>query len=238
MTFSLVGALQLECVPSWFIHGHTDYQCNTTVTTMTEALARKKKVRGGHRSSASRTITQIYEALESTTGIETNLTKLTQCKLALEEKLEIVKHFDSEILELVSEDKVESEIEQADVFGERVQRAVIDANNAISTQDKSTDPTPASLRVPSPRSPQPTHSSLATKVKLPKLTLKKFSGDLTKWATFWDSFESSIDQSTEISNVDKFNYLNSLLEGSAAEAISGLKLTAANYGEAITILKR
>ena len=155
MTF--FGALQLEYAPSWFIHGHTDYQCNKTVTTMTEALARKKKVRGGHRSSASRTITQIYEALESTTGIETNLTKLTQCKLALEEKLEIVKRFDSKILELVSEDEVENEIEQADVFGERVQRAVIDANNAIRTQDKSTDPIPASLRVPSPRSPQPTH---------------------------------------------------------------------------------
>ena len=29
-------------------------------------------------------------------------------------------------------------------------------------------------------------------VKLPKLSLKWFSGDLTKWTTFWDSFESAI----------------------------------------------
>lgn len=32
--------------------------------------------------------------------------------------------------------------------------------------------------------------------------------------------------------------LNSLLEGSASDATSGLKLTAANYGEAISILKK
>ena len=29
------------------------------------------------------------------------------------------------------------------------------------------------------------------KVKLPKLTLKKFNGDLTKWTPFWDSYETS-----------------------------------------------
>ncbi|CAB4006665.1 PREDICTED: uncharacterized protein LOC105315219 [Paramuricea clavata] len=37
---------------------------------------------------------------------------------------------------------------------------------------------------------------------------------------------------------DKFNYLNSLLEKSAAEAISGLKITSANYQEAIDILDK
>ena len=76
------------------------------------------------------------------------------------------------------------------------------------------------------------------KVKLPKLALKRFNGDLTKWATFWDSFESSIHSHPGLLGVDKFNYLNTLLEGPAAEAISGLKLTTANYGEAVAILKR
>ena len=77
-----------------------------------------------------------------------------------------------------------------------------------------------------------------TKVKLPKLTLKRFNGDLTKWATFWDSFESSIHNNLGLSAVDKFNYLNSLLEGAAAEALSGLQLTGPNYDEAVGILKR
>ena len=43
---------------------------------------------------------------------------------------------------------------------------------------------------------------------------------------------------TKLAPVDKFNYLNSLLLNSASEATSGLSLTAANYDEAITILKR
>ena len=38
--------------------------------------------------------------------------------------------------------------------------------------------------------------------------------------------------------MDKFNYLRSLLEGSAFEAFRGLTLSAANYQDAISILKR
>jgi len=61
---------------------------------------------------------------------------------------------------------------------------------------------------------------------------------MTKWSTFWDSFESSIRLNPELTAIDKFNYLNSLLEGAVAEAISGLKLTTANYEESIAILKK
>ena len=50
--------------------------------------------------------------------------------------------------------------------------------------------------------------------------------------------ESSVHSNTKLAPVDKLNYLNSLLVNSASEAISGLSLTAANYDEAVTILKR
>jgi len=47
-----------------------------------------------------------------------------------------------------------------------------------------------------------THHAVAeissSKVKLPKLELKKFNGDLTKWETFWSSFESSIHINTSL----------------------------------------
>ena len=75
-------------------------------------------------------------------------------------------------------------------------------------------------------------------MKLPKLSIKKFNGDLTKWVTFWDSINSSIHTNPVLSSVDKFNYLTSLLESSAAKAIAGLSLTAANYNEAIAILRK
>ena len=57
--------------------------------------------------------------------------------------------------------------------------------------------------------------------------------------TFWDSYNSSIHSNSSLSDVDKFNYLVSLVESSAAEAIAGLTITAANYvGRAIATLKK
>lgn len=75
----------------------------------------------------------------------------------------------------------------------------------------------------------------APHVKLPKLSLKRFNGDLTKWTTFWDSFSSSIHGNPALSRIDKFNYLISLLESTAAEAIAGLTPTDANYEEAVSV---
>ena len=66
-------------------------------------------------------------------------------------------------------------------------------------------------------------------MKLPKLTLPHFNGDPMKWAAIWDSYEPAIHSNDELSEVDKFNHLHSLLEGSAFDTIRGLALSAANY---------
>ena len=75
-------------------------------------------------------------------------------------------------------------------------------------------------------------------MKLPKLTIQPFDGDVTKWTLFWDCYDSAIHQNPSHTGSDKFNYLRSLLKGTAKEAVSGLMLTAANYEEAIGILKK
>ena len=58
-----------------------------------------------------------------------------------------------------------------------------------------------------------------------------------EWTSFWDSYSSSIHENSDLSEIDKFNYLRSLLEKSAAEAVSGLKIFSANYQEAVDNLK-
>ena len=74
------------------------------------------------------------------------------------------------------------------------------------------------------------------KPKLPKLCLPKFKGNVKKWHAFWELFESSlIHKNCEMSPVDKFNYLSTLLENKVSPAI--LPLTNANYNVAIEILK-
>ena len=77
------------------------------------------------------------------------------------------------------------------------------------------------------------------KVKLPKITLPHFKGNPIYWTAFWDSYESAVHLNSTLSDVDKFNYLRSLLEKSAYDAIAGLTMSSsANYQEAIDILKK
>ena len=82
----------------------------------------------------------------------------------------------------------------------------------------------------------PTTVQNVAKPRLPKLSLPKFKGYVTKWNSFWDSFKSTIHQTDQISAIDKFNYLNYLLEGNAARTIQGLQLTSSNYNAAVEML--
>lgn len=67
--------------------------------------------------------------------------------------------------------------------------------------------------------------------------MPKFSGDVSKFRSFWEDFESSVHQNTGLSVIDKFNYLRALLEGAVARSIQGLALTEGNYCASIDILK-
>ena len=70
-------------------------------------------------------------------------------------------------------------------------------------------------------------------VKLPKLEIKPFDGQLENWHEFWDSFNCTIHQS-DICNVQKMTYLKNLVIGSAAATIAGFKLS--NETQAVTLL--
>ena len=59
-----------------------------------------------------------------------------------------------------------------------------------------------------------------------------------KWASFWDSYQSAVHVNPNQSEVDKFNYLRSLLDDTAYDAIAGLTLSSANYQQAIEILRK
>lgn len=82
------------------------------------------------------------------------------------------------------------------------------------------------------------HPSWAPQAKLPKLSTKKFNGGLTKWDTFWDSYNPFIQSNTLLFSVDKFNYLTSLVEATVAEATAGLTITLVSYEENVAIQKR
>ena len=66
----------------------------------------------------------------------------------------------------------------------------------------------------------------------------KFEGDITTWKSFWDIYESAVHNNEELSDINKFTYLRSLVGHSTKDAIEGLALTPANYGEAVAILQK
>ena len=224
---------------------------------------------------------EAHEAIEST---QTSLATFERFLSTLREKRDIILKLDSEILEVtLEEEDVIKEIEEADVYREKIElaiiaieeQAVIDMKASRTVSDRSEDRTrPSNVSVDTPQrntnpfdqplagnsrptspsqiqrrttpsrttsphddgtrsSPPPASSPVQShsehsrahgpKVKLPKLSLKKFNGEPTDWITFWDAFESSIHNNSE---------------RTAADAISGLSLTSTNYAEAIALLKK
>lgn len=81
--------------------------------------------------------------------------------------------------------------------------------------------------------PQPTTLPSSSFSKLPKLELPKFDGDIMEWSAFWDSYESAVHSNHSITNVQKFNYLKSLLVNEPLQTVSGFSLTNTNYEKAI-----
>ena len=80
------------------------------------------------------------------------------------------------------------------------------------------------------------NSSKPVKVKLPELEIKKFNGNILEWQSFWDQFSSAIHQKDSISDIDKFNYLNSFLCDSVNATFRSLSLTSENYHQVIEML--
>ena len=184
-------------------------------------LGHKKRIRGGHRASATKMIRKAEELLSKA---DPDIAQLAKVRLSLQEKVSVLKQLDSEVVDLVKEEEVADEIEQADTYMEDVYDVMAKLDQ-LSSKKGSTS-TSTGLGPPS-----------CDKVKLPKLTILPFKGELTSWTTFWDSYQAAIDVNTSLSDIDKFNYLRSLLQGPTLDAIAGLTLTAANYQEAVEVLK-
>ena len=197
---------------------------------MAEALTKKKRTRAGHKASATRTVRQIEE-LVAADGPDKARLALLQLTL---KKLETIKTLDAEIVDLIDDETaLTEEIEQADGYKETIFSALINAYKLLK-DPPTTPPTPIVATPPATTTP----TAKSNSVRLPKLQLRHFNGDLTRWTSFWESFEAAVDSNPDLSNVEKFNYLTSLLENTAREAIAGLSLTEANYTEAVSTLKR
>lgn len=73
-------------------------------------------------------------------------------------------------------------------------------------------------------------------VKLPTISLPKFSGLWKDWLAYRDTFSSLVDSNVDLSDINKFHYLRASLEGTAAIVIQSIELSAKNYSIAWGLL--
>ena len=171
-----------------------------------EELKRKIRFRRGHRASAKRIIAAPEESIEVfDPNNPDTVIKVKQQLTTRKEKMETLRVHDEEILSLAKEEEIENEIEQADIFKERLQHSIVSIEMALEKFVNGTSPSLSNVSQ---------NSSYSATVKLPKLSLKKFSGDVTKWTTFWECYESAIHNNANLTKIERFNYLKSLLEHS------------------------
>ena len=145
----------------------------------------------------------------------------------MKEKVEALKRLDNQIIDLLggleSEDldaQIENEIEESDRFRRELNQIVLRLEEVLN-------PSVPLILATTPGAPspngngQPTNAAHNVKAKLPKLEVKRFNGRLQDWQEFWDSFQSSIDRNENLSAVDKFSYLKSLVQEPARSTIAG-----------------
>ena len=75
-------------------------------------------------------------------------------------------------------------------------------------------------------------------VRLPRIDIASFDGDLLNWQIFWEQFNISVHSRKNVANAEKLAYLrHSLKDGQAKSVIEGLSQSGDQYAEAIESLK-
>ena len=76
-------------------------------------------------------------------------------------------------------------------------------------------------------------------IKLPKLSVPSFNGDVMKWAVFWERFQAIIHENPRLDNHEKLTYLREAISDlDACQLLSTTTVTAEQYDELTTLLRK
>ena len=205
-------------------------------------MAEKKKVknlikfRDSHRNFVRKTIAEAKDLISGGNPIEVR--KLKLLRTSLQTKCSELQVLDRDIVELLEDvSKIDSDVSESCELISVIQECMVDLESALTAQE-SQGKNQQSNSLESAGTAQSHLQAVHTHAKLPKLEPKKFHGNPIEWYPFWESFESAVHKNSNLSGVDKFNYLKSLLTGIAQSVVTGLALTSANYEKAVELLKR
>ena len=184
--------------------------------------------RTANRSVLKNLLNQGRDIISNTEDRKKTCNDLESLISVIENKFQITKEQDLEIVDLIHEDLIEADTTRAAEFELEVEKGKHinnfleenrpkDKESSISTSD--------SLNIIRPKK---------LGVNLPKITIKTFSGNPMQ--QFYDTFKATIDNNEYLSDVEKLSYLTGLLEGQAYQSLEGFNVTKDNYKRALELL--
>ena len=229
----------------------------------TQGIERLRKIRGGHRAVVTKLGREACVLIkENNDNREANLvSRLNSIRSTLNEKQTLLNTLNDKILERCNENEIDKEIEESTELTtlisewiDRIEQFKCNGSeNRVPSNQVETPKTSTPKRVeaePNTEHSTPTFERLETSgitettssrvfsgVRLPKINLPKFNGDVTKYQHFIQSFKCSIEANESLSDVHKLNYLINSLEGPAYKALEGFQIVEENYKKALDILK-
>ncbi|XP_035221065.1 uncharacterized protein LOC118194000, partial [Stegodyphus dumicola] len=154
----------------------------------------------------------------------------------LNDKFESLKIADSEIESILKPEELNEEIQTAEEYRERLLLWKFRAKKRIQLSNQNSAVIDTNLSN-SQLSSQTLESNRRERIKLPKISIPKFYGDVSQWLSFWNCFDLAIHKNESLEKVDKFTYLRAHLGGTALSTIEGFSLSSKNYDSAINLLQ-
>ncbi|CAL8131492.1 unnamed protein product [Orchesella dallaii] len=194
-------------------------------------MDRLKSSRRTARQRSTRMVNMITAALQEDepdmTEIRANLEYLSEVQILLDEL--DVKIADMLLDDGAAEDVQDREEEEASSY----KLKYLTVKKKVEKVDNASSPTPSVYNS------AVSEDTRQRTCKLPKIELRKFTGELRDWLGFWSYFQS-IDEDESLNATDKFHYLQQamVVNTEAYELVSGYPHTAANYPKAVEALKR
>ena len=218
-------------------------------------LERIKASRGGNRAVVTRLEREVNVLIRDYRPDSGTEVKLRSIATTIKEKHKHLKQLDEQIFNKSETQDIERKIIESSGWDTRIYETLEKINEVLREKASGLNPQASLTQNASPpahlgvglfshraenivSSPsRSTNSDFHSGIRLPKINLLKFKGDITKFNSFWQSFECAVHNNNDVSKINKLNYLFSLLEGAAYRAVEGLQLQEENYDHVVQILK-
>ncbi|GBM19339.1 hypothetical protein AVEN_195979-1 [Araneus ventricosus] len=183
-----------------------------------------KKVRSPVRKATTEYIKQLEQEVNKTE--ERSIDLIDELLVKLLDKDSQLKKLDSDILNLFKAQDLTNEVERQKEYRDHIitwkmrARKILRKNESETLIDRNVN-----------------RNTQQCSVKLPRLQIPQYDGNILNFNDFYSQFEAAIHKNSNLSDVEKFNYLKSYLINDAEIAIRGLALKSENYDLALNILK-